>query len=249
MSHGDIVGHAFRLAGGLTPEPFAAAYRARGRVQIADFLHAGDAEALYDALRASQRWRLVFNDGDRVYELDRETQAGLPDGKMEQLALAAYRGARAGFQYRYEAIRVPDGAAMRAASGTSLDDFAAFLSGGDAADFLKAVTGDAHIRFADAQATAFGLNHFLTAHHDEVSGKQRSAAYAMSLTPGWRPDFGGILMFHDENGQIEEGYTPRFNALNLLAIPQPHSVSIVTPFAPSRRYSVTGWLRTSEQPA
>ena len=35
---------------------------------------------------------------------------------------------------------------------------------------------------------------------------------------------------------------PRFNALNVFAVPQPHSVSIVSPFAVGARYSVTGWL-------
>jgi Rps23 Pro-64 3,4-dihydroxylase Tpa1-like proline 4-hydroxylase len=31
--------------------------------------------------------------------------------------------------------------------------------------------------------------------------------------------------------------------LNIFAVPQPHSVTIVAPFAAAARYSVTGWLR------
>jgi Rps23 Pro-64 3,4-dihydroxylase Tpa1-like proline 4-hydroxylase len=37
---------------------------------------------------------------------------------------------------------------------------------------------------------------------------------------------------------------PKFNTLDLFAVPQQHSVSMVTPAAPVRRYAVTGWLRS-----
>jgi len=76
-----------------------------------------------------------------------------------------------------------------------------------------------------------------------VAGKQRHAAYVYNLTPAWRADWGGLLLFHGDDGNVTRGLTPSFNALNIFAVPQPHSVSMVTPFAASRRYSVTGWLR------
>ncbi len=47
-------------------------------------------------------------------------------------------------------------------------------------------------------------------------------------------------MFHRADGHIAEALTPSFNALNLFAVPQPRSVSMVAPFAAARRYSVTG---------
>ena len=56
-------------------------------------------------------------------------------------------------------------------------------------------------------------------------------------------DIGGLLLFDGEDGHIERGFTPSFNALNLFTVPQPHSVSRVAPFAANRRYSITGWLR------
>jgi SM-20-related protein len=110
-------------------------------------------------------------------------------------------------------------------------------------DFLRVVTGKKGIDFADAQATAYGPGHFLTAHDDEVAGKQRHAAYVFNLTPVWRVDWGGLLLFHGADGHVSRGFTPSFNALNIFAVPQPHSVSMVAPFAANRRYSVTGWLR------
>ncbi|MBX9747268.1 MAG: hypothetical protein K2X34_10220, partial [Hyphomonadaceae bacterium] len=49
-----------------------------------------------------------------------------------------------------------------------------------------------------------------------------------------------------EDGHIAEAYTPRWNALNILKVPQPHAVSVVAPFAHGARYSITGWLRAKK---
>jgi Rps23 Pro-64 3,4-dihydroxylase Tpa1-like proline 4-hydroxylase len=63
------------------------------------------------------------------------------------------------------------------------------------------------------------------------------------MTPRWRVDWGGLLLFVDERGNVSRGLTPAFNALNLFRTPQPHTVSAVAPFAGANRLSITGWLR------
>lgn len=42
---------------------------------------------------------------------------------------------------------------------------------------------------------------------------------------------------------MAEAFTPRFNTLNLLKVPSPHSVTQVALSAGADRLSVTGWLR------
>jgi Rps23 Pro-64 3,4-dihydroxylase Tpa1-like proline 4-hydroxylase len=70
-------------------------------------------------------------------------------------------------------------------------------------------------------------------------------AYVLNLArEDWHPDWGGYLLFLDEEGDVIEGFRPRFNALNLFRVPQSHSVSYVPPFAPIGRMAVTGWLRS-----
>lgn len=234
----------FRLNPALDRAAPARAFAAGGRVQIRDFLHPDDAAALHAECRAREDWRQIVNSGDKVWDLDRPTRAAMSAEQREALDLAVYAGARAGFQHRYEAIRVPDGRADRAASDDPFARFALWLSEGEARDFLRAVTGRAEMDFADAQATAYGPGDFLTGHDDAVEGKGRLAAYVFGLTAQWRAEWGGLLLFHDSAGDIEHGLTPRFNSLNLFAVPQLHSVSMVTRAAPFRRYAVTGWLRS-----
>ncbi len=113
---------------------------------------------------------------------------------------------------------------------------------------MHVLTGFTDIKFADAQLTKFSKGDFLTVHDDDVAGKNRRAAYVLNLTPQWRTDWGGMLQFHDQRGHISGAYTPCFNALNVFSVPQPHSVSQISTFAPCSRYSITGWLRAGKDP-
>lgn len=234
---------SFSLNPALDADELQHRFSVSGRVHIPDFLAEGCAERLFDELRHSQAWTLVINQGDRLFELGREAQAALSGEQRRQLDQAVYQSARNGFQYRYETIRVPDGEADRRASASLLNAFALFLSSEPVLAFLRRVSGANAIGFADAQATAYGPGHFLTAHDDAVAGKNRLAAYVFNLTRDWSADWGGLLAFHGPDGHVEQGYSPRFNALNIFAVPQPHSVSYVVPWVPYRRYAVTGWLR------
>jgi Rps23 Pro-64 3,4-dihydroxylase Tpa1-like proline 4-hydroxylase len=236
----------FRLNPKLDAARLACKFKSAGRVQIADFLHSGGAERLFEHIRAREDWHLVLNDGDKLFELDRAAQAALSLEARSQLDIAVYQGARAGFQFRYETLRVPDAESARRAEATLLTAFASFMSSPEVLGFLKRVTGTQRsIAFADAQATAYGPHHFLTGHDDAVVGKSRVAAYVLSLTPQWKVEWGGLLIFHRQAGDVEEAYMPSFNTLNVFTVPQLHSVSYVSPFVPHRRYSVTGWLRGS----
>lgn len=218
-------------------------FAATGRVHISDFLAHDCAERLFLDLRAREDWRLVINQGEKLFELDRDAQKALGAEARAKLDLAVYQAARSGFQFRFETIRVPDTETERRQKPTLLNRFAQFLSSAAVLDVVKRITGCAGITFADAQATAYGPGDFLTVHDDDVGGKNRLAAYVFNLTPEWRADWGGLLMFHRGDGHVDKAYSPRFNALNLFRVPQLHSVSYVAPFVPYRRYAVTGWLR------
>ena len=233
----------FRLNPALDRAALKTAYARDRRVRITDLLAEEGAATLHAALRGRQDWRQIVNSGGKVFDLDRATRASMSDEQRDALDQAVFAGARDGFQHRYEAIRVPDGEAEREDSSDILASFASWLSGGEARDMLRDVTGEDRIAFADAQATAYAPGDFLTGHDDAVGGKKRLAAYVFGLTPVWRVEWGGLLLFHGSDGDVDAGLAPRFNTLNVFAVPQTHSVSMVTRAAPSRRYSITGWLR------
>lgn len=237
---------ALNLPSGDALKTLAADYADRGFVRLADLLPDAAAADLTRELLASPDWRLVLNQDDKLFELDRATQAGLGAERLAALDQAVIAQARRGFQYRYETIRLPDGAAARAAIDTRLARLGEALSQEPFLSVIRALTGADDISFADVQATLYGPGHFLSSHTDDVPGKQRRAAYVLGLTPGWRIDWGGLLLLHNR-ADGATALVPRFNTVSIFRVPQPHSVSPVAPWAAQPRLSITGWLRAGTQ--
>lgn len=233
----------FALATRTDAAEMAARFAATGIVSIPDILQEDVALSLYAMLRGREDWRQVIGGDAPAVELDRATRAGLSEAQRAQLDQAVYAGARAGFQFRYETLRVPDDAAEREDSADPLAAFAAWWSSEAVLPLLRSIVGAPEITFADMQATAYAPGDFLTGHDDDVAGKRRVAAYVLNLTPRWRVEWGGLLAFHDDIGPEVQALAPAFNRLNVLRVPRRHSVTEVTRAAAYRRYALTGWLR------
>lgn len=224
-------------------ETLAERFARDGRLTISDFLPRQEAADLYSMLRKREDWRQVIIWGERIAELDRPTQKALTDEQRETLDRAVYENARTGFQARYETIRIPDDPDQRGAADDPLAQVAKYLSSERMVDFFRTITGRQEITFADAQATAYSPGDFLTGHDDAVAQKNRVAAYVLGLTPTWRMEWGGLLLFHEASNTRGSAIAPGFNQLNLFMVGQQHSVTEVTRAAASRRLSITGWLR------
>lgn len=239
----------FTLSTAISLPEARATFAQYGRVEILDFLAPGQADTLRNHLLERADWTLVLNAGAGVYEITRDDFAMLTPQQSAELDARVNDAARDGFQYRYESVRVPDQAVEREKRNTLLDRFIIFMSSPEVLELMAQITGADDLSFADGQATAYSSGHFLTGHDDDVSGKERRAAYVFGLAPNWRAEWGGLLMFHGSDGNIEEAFAPAMGALRLFSVPCLHSVSYVTPFAPEPRVSVTGWLRAGSQGA
>ena len=224
-------------------EQLAKAFARKGRLHVPDFLEGTDAEALGRALAEETRWRRGVNQGERSWDLPVDEVAALPEAEQQTLNQLAWRQAQQGFQYLFDTYRISDEIEAGRDPGGPIGAVYRFLNSEAFLGFVRALTCDERPRYCDAQATRYLPGHFLTEHNDEVAGKGRLYAYVLNFTPVWRPDWGGLLLFLDADGHVDEGYTPAFNALNIFRVPQRHAVSIVAPFAAGPRLSVTGWVR------
>ena len=225
----------------LDPDGLALAFARDGRVQIQNVLTDDSAARVHRCLAQETDFSLVCRAGDDQAQAWRV--ANLTPQKEAELMNAAYAGARGGFHYLYDGhVLSRDGEAYREPSHT-LSAITAFLNSAPLLDFARRVTGNTAIAFADAQATRYRPGHFLN-QHDDGNDTGRVAAYVLNMTPHWRWDWGGALLFSDRPGHVSEGYLPAFNALNLFAVPQDHMVGFVSPFAGAHRLSITGWFRS-----
>ncbi len=238
---------AFRLNPDLDVPALAAAYAETSRVRIKDFLREDGLAEFYDDLEARGDWWHLMRTEAGVIELDAAAKARMSGKRRAALDAEVHTLARRQFQYRYEGLRVPEDESEGTGAADPLTAFSDLMSSEPMLDLLRRITGADALAFTDGQATAYGPGDFLTCHDDAVPGKNRLAAYVFGLTPGWRAEYGGLLLFHARDGAVVTGHVPRFNTLDLFRVPQLHSVSMVTPAAPHRRYAVTGWLRGGER--
>jgi hypothetical protein len=230
---------AFRINPELDPQTLGAAFRRDGHIRINRFLGEGAVE-LYRDLEARGDWTQLVNRDHGAHEVAWSEWSAPGSAIRAAIEPEMFANARDGFQYSYAALRVPPPGETSDCS--VLSAIAAFMHDPEATGFLAEVTGVAAPRFVDGQVTAYGEGDFLTGHDDDVPGSGRRAAFVLGMTPQWRLEWGGLLMFH-EQGQVDfRGKVPQFNTLDLFAVPVYHSVSMVTRAAPRRRYAVTGWL-------
>lgn len=232
----------------LNPGSLARVYARKNRLHIRDILTAQSAAAVLRLLADHERWNLVTRLGGRHVDLDAAGMAHIEPSKRAEFDRAVNAAARDGFQYRYANVAIYEAFHARGEESGPFHTLFETLNAPEVLDFFRALTGFADIGFADLQATRYGPGDFLTVHDDAVEGKNRRAALVLNLTPHWRADWGGLLMFHRADGHVDEAYVPAYNAVNVFSTPAPHSVSIVAPFAGGYRYALTGWLRAGADP-
>ena len=237
-----------KLDPGLDPKAAEPLFARFGRLHLPAILAEPDARRLAQALTRAPWSRTFLADG-KGYDVPRPDYAATAPEVQREVETAIARGGRTGFQFDFDTYRISDhieagrrqgGAVAELEAAYDLLNSAAFLG------FVRQLTGDERPVYCDAQATRYRAGQFLTAHDDELAGKDRLYAYVLNLTPGWRVEWGGLLLFHDADGHVAEAYAPKFNSLNIFRVPQWHSVSQVASYVEADRLAITGWIRASK---
>ncbi|MEQ8404560.1 MAG: 2OG-Fe(II) oxygenase family protein [Oceanicaulis sp.] len=236
--------NALRLNPNIKIGKAAKAYARAGVAVIDDVLDDEDAAALAAAMLAEPGFNLVTRVNGEHRDFDAAAMAALPAERRAPFDALVARGARDGFQYLYETYPLYDAGKESLPLPGVFAGALGLICGDPFLSLAQQVCWSDQISFADGQLTRFAPGHFLTRHDDDVPAKNRVAAYVLQLSAGWRADHGGVLTLFGPDEEVRRGLTPGFNRLILFSVPRPHAVSMVTPFAPRPRLSVTGWLRT-----
>lgn len=235
-----------RFSPDLDPLKLRAVLARHGRLHLPGILGPEDARAVGLALQGDVPWFRSVNVRGKSYDLGFDVLDAMPPERRAELETAIAEGGRTGFQYAFDAYRLSDrveGGERRGGAFAAVEAVYDLMNSEAGLTFIRVLTGDARCAYVDAQATRYRPGHFLTAHDDEVAGKERLFAYVLNFTPSWRADWGGLLAFLAPDGHVSEAYTPVFNALNIFRVPQPHAVTQVASFAGGDRLSITGWIR------
>ena len=237
----------FELNPAIDQERAAREFAATQRVQIRDFLTPEAAQTIHQVLTRETPWGLAWRAGaDGPHGLRRQDVAAMgPEQSkalMQKLAEAMHGRDYAFIYAQYQLLTAN---VEKWGEHEALELLMEHINDEPLMEMVRAVTGIPQLIKADGQATLYGPNHFLAMHDDSHVAEGWQVAYVMNFctVENWRPDWGGYLMFYNEDGDVVAGFKPRFNAINMFKVPQRHNVTYVPPFAPVGRYAITGWFR------
>ena len=124
-------------------------------------------------------------------------------------------------------------------------EFRKFLDSNENCEIISKIT-NLDIKGANELFAACYLpGDFLSPHQDSPNG---IIGFVYQLTKDWKPQYGGLLHFLNDDGDVIESVeVPEFNSLTLFLLPEDkgklHYVSHVNPKVDELRLSFTGWFR------
>ncbi|NMP33370.1 hypothetical protein HII17_17620 [Thalassotalea sp. M1531] len=217
-------------------------------VKVPNALTDKSAQLLKSHIHQQKEWNLVFNHNGQHQDLNAIAVESWTSQQKDDLNNIVNQQASEGFQYLYENIPLYDIYHDNLLPGHFFNQIIEFLNTDKTINFFRQLLSSPEINFADGQITRYGQGHFLNVHDDNVDDKNRIAAFVINLTEDWRADWGGALHLLDKQGQITNSFLPTFNEINIFKIPVDHYVGYVSPFAQNKRVSITGWLRSGDNP-
>ena len=224
-----------------------AAFADKGRLHVPTILTPEAAGAVADCLEAEARWNTTVAAGGEFFELPLDGVKAAESGKQSWLDGARVDGESPVTQYIFDNRRLDVRAGHEGDERDAADAVFDFMNTPPFLDLIRAITGDERVDFVDGQASRYRPGHVLTAHNDVSAGMNRLYGYVLNFTRDWRADWGGNLLFYGQDGHIEHGWVPAFNALNLFVVPTRHAVTEVARFAPCHRLSIVGWVRSNQK--
>lgn len=240
----------FEINPDLDRKALAERFARAGRIQVRNVLTQETAREIQMILARATKWGMsvMADDGSgakpQSFRLE-EMQAPGGADRVNAAAMAAHQSSARG-DYGFRFAQYPMLTALQEGwdPGSPHELLLEYINAPGFLDLVRDITRTPTLTKADGSASLFAANHYLGRHIDSHVAEGWRFAYVLNFAPeNWHPDWGGYLNFLDEDGDVIEGWKPRFNALNLFAVPTAHQVSYVPPFAPVGRTALVGWLR------
>jgi hypothetical protein len=220
----------YALNDGLDIKALAKEFKKSGRVQVKNALEENSADALSEVIEKMAIWRLHFLDRNTERVMSAEEVGLLTKRREKELMERLYLQARDGFQYiRYEC---PTDDIPNAKDPKALVDADVFFRSDDFRDLLRAVSGQKEGEMEGVQARWLNRDKLMADTARATNLPQCKLYFSMDVTRKWRPNWGGVLGFLDDDGEIETSWSPAFNRLNIYAGSSRHSISYVAHLRP-----------------
>ena len=230
----------YKLNDGVDPKALAKEYKKAGRVLIKDAMDAKCADKLSESIETMAIWRTVYLDGETERRISGHDLQSLTNRRQRDMQENIYIQARQGYQYlRYECPTdvIPDSKDPK-----GLTDADVFFKSDGFRDFLRKIAGAKDGELENVGARWLQRDHFMADSALATKLPDCKLWFSMDMTRTWQMQWGGQLNFLDDEGEIEQAWSPGFNQLSVYAGGTRHSIGYVTPFHHAFCLSICGQL-------
>jgi Rps23 Pro-64 3,4-dihydroxylase Tpa1-like proline 4-hydroxylase len=214
-------------------------FNINGFVRIENFLESNFLKFLLSEVMDQNFLNAFYVEGSNREASDKAIQ-DLPNDTKLDLYKAIHEQAANGLGFHYGRSKIVNDNSLQPYSNQYLTE----LNNIEFINIVRKLTSIQNIHKVDGQITRYRSGDFLTRHNDNVKGENRIIAYVLCLSKDWHPDWGGMLQFYRNNGTPDIPLNPVYNSVVLFDVNKVHSVTNIAQFAPTERYSVTGWMRS-----
>lgn len=212
------------------------------RILIKDAFTEDSAKQLLNSLETEIPWQMAYMNGDVTYLISQQELQALTQQQAIQNQQRIIQQAKNGFQFYYGHYSVIGGENLAECSDEAFVlQVRDYMQTDAFFQFVKTLTGNDEINKLELLAARYNPGNFLLT-HDDFRKPERRFAYVLNLSKDWKVEWGGLLHFLDEKGQLLDTYVPTYNSLTIFKVPASHTVSYVAPYAGRTRYSITGWF-------
>lgn len=216
-------------------------YSSRNRINIKNAFDVNVALKVLFSLENDIPWQLAFMEKGVPSLCSAKQLANMTDDELQMIYNKITQLGARGFQFCYYHYSVSHENHETCPDEAYINTFKEFLLSEKFFDFARSVTGIKEIKNIEIQTARYTGGNFLMMHNDSQKPERR-VAFVINLTRQWHIDWGGLLHFISQEGQVTETFVPAFNSLTFFTVPVLHEVSYVMPFVKQSRYTVTGWL-------
>jgi SM-20-related protein len=227
----------------LDVEKYARLFRENGRVQVPELFAPAIAEQIERVLQQLPYRVVLQNDAEENMLLTRDDLVAMPPEDRRKLEAGIRERAARSVGYTYHMYPMILARLQSWDPGHPIHALTDFMNSPAFLSFARQLIGFAGLTKIDVHASQYLAGHYLTTHTDDDATQHGRAAYTIGFSRDWRADWGGLLVFLDENGDIEQGFIPRFNTLTVFNGMQRHTVTAISSFTPKPRLSLAGWFR------
>lgn len=220
----------------------AARFEQTGRLRIDNALRPEVAEFLRETLENQVPWYIAFRDASGKRKLAESEWDALDEAGRQRMRAEILDIARSDFQFTYRSYMMITAYLNGHDPDLPLHRIVELLNRGDWLKPMATIIGDASVTKVNCQATLYRPGDFLTMHNDSSDKEHRLAAYVINLSRDWQADWGGLLQFLNDDGDVIDTFVPQFNSLSVFSTPALHCVSPTAEFAGGSRAAITGWF-------